>query len=85
MRRFLGFGVLALAPFALVVVVGAQYAQPTPPGQPAWAYGIPPAPQPGAVMATPAAESKDPTMHKVPGSDKSFTQAQISNPFGPAD
>jgi len=85
MRRFLGFGVLALAPFAAVVVLGAPYAQPTPPGQPAWAYGIPPAAPPGATMPTPAAESKDPTLHKVPGSDKTFTQAQISNPFGPAD
>ena len=85
MRRFLGFGVLASAPFAVIVVLGAQYAQPTPPGQPAWAYGIPPAAPPGAVMPTPPAESKDTTMHKVPGSDKAFTQAQISNPFGPAD
>jgi cytochrome c553 len=85
MRRFLGFGVLALAPFALVVVLGAQYAQPTPPGQPAWAYGIPPAPPAGATMPTPPAESKDATLKKIPGSDKAFTQAQISNPFGPAD
>jgi cytochrome c553 len=85
MRRFLGFGMLVLAPFAVIAVLGAQYAQPTPPGQPAWAYGIPPAAPPGTVMATPPAESKDPTMHKVPGSDKAFTQAQISNPFGPAD
>jgi len=85
MRRFLGFGVLALAPFAVVVVLGAQYAQPTPPGQPAWAYGIPPAAPPGATMPTPPAESKDATLLKVPGSDLTFTQAQISNAFGPAD
>jgi len=85
MRRFLGFALLALTPFVAVAVVGAQYAQPTPPGQPAWAYGIPPAPQPGTAMPTPAAESKDPTSHKLPDTDRTFTMAQIANPFGPAD
>jgi cytochrome c553 len=54
---------------------------------PDWAYAIPPqAPAPpGGRGAAPAAPAPDPTPHKVPGSDRSFTRAQISDGFGPAD
>jgi cytochrome c553 len=50
-------------------------------GPPAWAYAIPPAP------ATPAANpaAPDTSVKHVEGSDLSFTRAQISNGFGPAD
>jgi cytochrome c553 len=47
---------------------------------PFWAYGIPP----GAVVA-PAPAPPDTSMKKLPGNDLSFTRAQISNGFGPAD
>jgi len=85
MRRFLGFALLALTPFVAVAIVGAQYAPPTPPGQPAWAYGITTPPPAGTTMPPPAAESKDPTPHKLAGTDRTFRIAQIANPFGPAD
>jgi cytochrome c553 len=86
MRRFLGFGILALIPFVAVAVLGAQYAQPTPAGQPAWAYAIPiPPPAPPAGTPAPAPAAADPTIRNLPGSDKTFTRAQISDPFGPAD
>jgi len=85
MRRFFGFGLLAVTPFVAIAVLGAQYAPPTPPGQPAWAYGITVPPAAGTPMPPPAAESKDATLHKLTGTDRTFTMAQISNPFGPAD
>jgi len=86
MRRFLGFGILALIPFVAVAVLGAQYAQPTPAGQPAWAYAIPiPPPAPPAGTPAPTPATADPTIRNLPGSDKTFTRAQISDPFGPAD
>src|SRR5688572_11915592 len=94
MRRFLNLGILALIPFVAVAVLGAQYAQPTPSGQPAWAYAIPipPAPAaattptvpPGATPA-PAPPPADPTIRSLPGTDRTFTRAQISDAFGPAD
>ena len=69
MRRFFGFGLLVVLPFAAIAVLGAQYAPPTPPGQPAWAYGISVPPPPG----TPAAPaSADKTMYKLPGTDRTF-------------
>lgn len=49
---------------------------------PAWPYNVTPPPPQGAT-ATPA--PPDPTLHRVPGSDRTFTRAQISNRFGPAD
>jgi len=86
MRRFLGLGILALIPFVAVAVLGAQYAQPTPAGQPAWAYAIPiPPPTPPAGTPAPTPAAADPTIRSLPGSDKTFTRAQISDPFGPAD
>jgi cytochrome c553 len=43
--------------------------------QPAWAYGVPPAPPPGATPAPPARD--DGTVFTLPGSDKKFTFNQI--------
>jgi cytochrome c553 len=50
---------------------------------PAWAYAIAPAPTAGAPAGAPAAP--DTSMKQVPGSTLSFTRAQISDGFGPAD
>jgi cytochrome c553 len=87
MRRVPVLVIIALAPF--MAVAAAQYAQPTPAGQPAWAYAIPippPTPPPGTAPATPAAPpAADPTRRSLPGSDRTFTRAQISDAFGPAD
>lgn len=86
MRRFLSLGILVLIPFVAVAVLGAQYAQPTPPGQPAWAYAIPiPPPTPPAGTPAPAPAAADPTIRSLPGTDRTFTRAQISDAFGPAD
>jgi cytochrome c553 len=86
MRRFLGLGILVLLPVVAVAVLEAQYAQPTPPGQPAWAYAIPiPPPAPPAGTAKPTPPPADTTKRSLPGSDRTFTRAEISNGFGPAD
>jgi cytochrome c553 len=56
---------------------------------PLWAWGFTtPAPAtPPAAAPTPAAPAAapDPTLHKIPGSQASFTRAQISNRHAPAD
>jgi cytochrome c553 len=65
---------------ALAFAVGASIAADAPP---AWAYAIPTPPPAGAAPAAPAAP--DTTMRHLPGSSLSFTRAQISNAFGPAD
>jgi cytochrome c553 len=58
---------------------------------PPWAYGFAtPPPPPGAPAApapAPAAApaAPDPTQHKIAGSSKSFTAAQVRDQFGPAD
>jgi len=88
MRRFLGLGILALTPFVVVAVLAAQYAPPAQPGQPSWAYGIAAdyAPPPPAGTPAPApAAPPDTTLHKLPGTDRAFTRAQIQDGFGPAD
>jgi cytochrome c553 len=86
MRRLLGLGILALLPLAAVALLEAQYAQPTPPGQPAWAYAIPvPPPPPPAGAAAPTPPPPDTTPRTLPGSERTFTRAQISDAFGPAD
>jgi cytochrome c553 len=84
MRRFLAFVVFAGVLF--VAVLGAQYAQPTPTGQPAWAYAIPIPPPAPPAGAPPAAQAPpDTTPRTLPGSFRTFTRAQISDAFGPAD
>ena len=82
MKKFVGVLTLALA---LVIVAGVLAAPQSNRGAsvpPPWAYGFaapagppaaaPPAPAPAAAPAAP-----DPTVHKIAGSDKSFTGAQI--------
>jgi cytochrome c553 len=83
MRSILGIGLLIVTPFAALVVVGAQYAPPTPPGQPAWAYGISVPPPPGA--PPPPDPALDKTRYSLPGTDRTFLRSEIRNPFGPAD
>jgi cytochrome c553 len=61
--------------FALVFSAGVSLAA----DPPAWAYAIPPA----APAAAPAAP--DTSMKHLSGSTLSFTRAQISDAFGPAD
>ena len=86
MRRFLGLGFLALIPLLAVAIMEAQYAQPTPPGQPAWAYAIPiPPPAPARPPGGAPAPAADPTLRSLTGTDRTFTRAQISDAFGPAD
>ena len=58
-------------------------------GEPLWAWGFntPPAaspPPPAAPAAAPAA-APDPKQHSIPGSKFTFTRAQISNRYAPAD
>jgi cytochrome c553 len=55
---------------------------------PSWAYGFVDPPPAGPVAAPPAAAAAatpDATLHRLPGSTRSFTRAQASDPFGPAD
>jgi cytochrome c553 len=83
MRRFVWLVVLGAA---TLFAAGALRAAGAPP---AWAYAIPPAPPTPAAGAPAApagpAATPDPSMKQIPGSTLSFTQAQITNGFGPAD
>lgn len=72
---------------SLAMIVGNAAEAPPP-----WAYGFQtPAPPAGTVappVAPPAnapAVAPDPTLHGLPGTDRKFTRAEISNRFGPAD
>jgi len=77
MRTFVPLVIASLASFMLASGLRAQT------DMPAWAYAIaPPAPA-GEVPAPPAADEA--TLLRVPGSSRSFTLAQIEDPFGPAD
>src|SRR5262245_26908077 len=86
------FAVLTFA-FALVVAAGVVVAQQQSATPSPWAYGFttppgPPAAAPAAPAAPPAgapAAAPDPTQHKLAGSDRSFTAAQIRDQYGPAD
>jgi cytochrome c553 len=83
MRRFIAYSFLVLAPFVGATVVAAQYRQPTPAGQPAWAYAVPP---PGAYQAPPAEEDPEAdTVFRLPGSDKAYTPREVWNMFSPVD
>src|SRR6185436_15424302 len=71
------------------IVVAQQQATPSP-----WAYGFDTPPGAAAAPAAPAAPAggqrgqapaPDPTQHKLPGSEGSFTVAQIRDGYGPAD
>lgn len=69
-------GVVAIAAGSLLTA-GLCFAADAPPF---WAYGIPP-----GEMVAPTPAPPDPSMKHLPGNDMSFTRAQISNGFGPAD
>lgn len=74
-------GLLALL---LAGSIAGRAAEPPAP----WAYGYkqPPAPDtPQAPASKIAAPSPDPTRHGLPGSDLTFTRAEITHVFGPAD
>jgi cytochrome c553 len=68
--------------FALVFTAGVSLAADAPP---AWAYGT----QPTAASATPGGQkpqaAPDDKLKHLPGSASAFTEAQINDPFGPAD
>src|SRR5918993_3492367 len=56
---------------------------------PSWAYGFVD-PPPASGVAPPAAAAAavpapDTALHRLPGSTRSFTRAQASDPYGPAD
>ena len=80
-KLFVAAAALGFAGAAGVAVVQAADAPPN------WAYGFttppPSAPPPPAAPA--AAAAPDATMQTLPGSNLSFTRAQIANRFGPAD
>jgi cytochrome c553 len=72
-----------------VVAAQQQAATPSP-----WAYGFATPPGPAGAPAAapapaggvqPAAAAPDNTLHKLAGSDRSFTLAQIRDGYGPAD
>ena len=75
MYRLLIIAALVVLPLAIAQTRAAA-------GMPDWAYAIPqPPPGGGAAPAAPP----DTTPRQVPGSPLSFTRAQISDGFGPAD
>jgi cytochrome c553 len=74
------FGVL-ITP-ALAGLTFAMQAPQAPPDALAWAYNITPPPPKGSANPAPA---PDTTPRTLPGSNQSFTLAQIRDGFGPAD
>jgi cytochrome c553 len=75
MQNFSGVATLVLVSGFATMAFAAD-----PPG---WAYGFPPAGTPAAAPATPA--PPDTSVKHLPGSTGTFTRAQISDRFGPAD
>ncbi len=65
----------------------AKAADAEPAGLPLWAWGFtaPAEAVPAAPPAAPAAAPDNTKLHKIPGSQRSFTQAQISSRYAPAD
>jgi len=76
-RLALGSGAVALAALLALQVspAQAQAAAPASPVLPGWAYPVNP----------PFPEWDTKTLHRVPGSTKQFTQAQVENDFAPPD
>lgn len=73
-----------LAAACLVVATTLAAAEPPPP----WAYGFkqPPAPDtPQVAPGKAGPPSPDPVRYGVPGTDRTFTRAEITNIFAPAD
>jgi cytochrome c553 len=85
MRRLIGGLTCGLALLFTASVVNAVAQHPS------WAYGFvdpPPAAGPAAAPAAPAAAAAaapDTTVHRIPGSTRSFTRAQAGDAYGPAD
>ena len=89
MRRFITVLTCGLVTVFTASVVNAVAQHPS------WAYGFvdpPPAPgaapaaaAPAAPAATAAAPAPDTSLHRLPGSSRSFTRAQANDPYGPAD
>jgi len=76
MKTTLGVAILLGTAVAAVSVIGAiQAADQTPLQQPAWAYGVPPPPAPGAAPNAPARD--DGKMLSLQGTDKKFTFNQV--------
>ncbi len=76
--------VAALSALSLALLAGADSSGDRPPS---WAYGTGPS---SAVSATaqhhaPQQHAPDNSLKHVPGSTLAFTEAQINDPFGPAD
>jgi cytochrome c553 len=70
--------------FVLITAAVSAQGQRAAAPPPAWAYAIaPPAPAGQSAPEPPAAGEG--TLLRVPGSSRSFTLAQIEEPFGPAD
>jgi cytochrome c553 len=57
-------------------------------GPPPWAYGFEtpvPNPPPPRAQPNPPQQLDNAVLHSLPGTDRKFTRAQISNRYGPAD
>jgi cytochrome c553 len=73
-----------IAATCLLVATALIAAEPPPP----WAYGFKKPPPPGTVQVPPGRAgpvSTDPVKYSLPGTDRTFTRAEIGNPFGPPD
>ena len=79
--------IIAAAAAAFGAVAGSATAVRATDAQPAWAYGFTAPPQPGTPQAPPNPEVIRDAVTKLtlPGSKLSFTRAEISNRYGPAD
>lgn len=74
----------ATAAACLLIATSLIAAEPPPP----WAYGFKQPPPPGTAQVPPgkaAPPSTDPTRHGLPGTDRTFTRAEILEIFAPAD
>ncbi len=74
----------ATAAACLLVASTLLATEPPPP----WAYGFKEPPPPGTAQVPPgkaAPPSADPVKYGLPGTDRTFTRAEIGNPFGPPD
>lgn len=73
---------------AVTLAVGLVAAAHAEGGPPPWAYGFDtplPDPPPPQARPTPAAQLDNTVEHTLPGTDRRFTRAQISNRYAPAD
>jgi cytochrome c553 len=83
-RRPLAFRALPL----LALLLSSALADPTPEVPPPWAYGFKEPPPPGTPQAAPGKAPPlpvDAAKYGLPGTDRQFTRAEITEIFGPAD